>query len=98
MVDTHQLLLDVKELGPALSAVVVVGVLCYTFIKLFTQLVNRLLDLFKELGESIKAINDNTLRNTQTLTELVRSVEMQNRVLEKFERFAERRLPKDGMM
>lgn len=93
--DTHQMLLDFKELGPALSAVVVVGVLCYTFIKLFSQVVNKLLDILRELGESIKAVNDNTLRNTQTLSELTRSVEVMHRVLERMD---ERRSRKDGTM
>mgnify|MGYP001355690850 CR=1 FL=1 len=81
--DAHVLLTDIKEMGPALSAIVVVGVLCYTFIKLFSGVVYKLLDLLNELSDSIKAINDNTTSNTRVLNELARSIESINRTVER---------------
>ncbi len=52
--DVHQLLLDFNALGPALSAVIVIGVVCYFLLKLL----GRVLDMFEKHTDAIKTMGD----------------------------------------
>ena len=76
--DTHQILLDIAALGPALGAVVCIGVVCFFLVKLL----NRVLGMLENHGDALKIISQNMQAHTDVLKEVDRNVQVNTRVTE----------------
>lgn len=86
--DIHQFLLDFNALGPALAAVLVIGVVCYFLIKLLA----RVLDMFDKHGETLKTINHNMNGHTNVLKEVEYNVKANTKVTERMSELLEKSL------
>lgn len=70
------ILRDIANLGPALGAVVAVGIVCYFLV----QLLKKVLDMFDKHGEALSIVAKNMQAHTDVLKEVERNVQQNTEV------------------
>ncbi len=84
--DLHQLLLDFNALGPALAAVLVIGVVCYFLLRLL----GRVLDMFEKHTDAIKTMGDAMQDHSHLVKGVEKSIEANTIATEKLHQLIER--------
>jgi hypothetical protein len=84
--DLHQFLLDFNALGPALAAVLVIGVVCYFLLRLL----GRVLDMFEKHTDAIQTMGDAMQDHSHLVKGVEKSIEANTIATEKLHQLIER--------
>jgi len=70
------ILRDIANLGPALGAVVAIGIVCYFLV----QLLKKVLDMFEKHGDALSIVSKNMQAHTDVLKGVERNVQQNTEI------------------